>query len=76
MTPQEVENPELLEKQTSRMARIAKGSGTSVAEIRALIKQYALLKDMIKSQSSLEGKELDQKAMMKMAKKLSRKMKF
>lgn len=79
MTPQEIENPELLEKQTSRMARIAKGSGTSVAEIRALIKQYSLLKDMIQSQSSLKGLEtgtLDQKTMMKLAKKFSRKMKF
>ncbi len=79
MTQQEVENPEILEKQTQRMARIAKGSGTSVSEIRALIKQYTLLKSMMKESSSLKGIEagsLDQKTMMKLAKKFAKKIKF
>lgn len=77
MTPNEIENPELLEKQTSRMARIAKGSGVTVAEIRALIKQYKLLKEMMYSGQALQGDgELDQKTLMKMAKKFGRKMKF
>src|SRR3989344_1524593 len=40
MTEEEINNPEILEKQTSRMQRIAKGSGTSTSDIRQLIKQY------------------------------------
>jgi signal recognition particle GTPase len=59
------------------MARIAKGSGVSVGEIRSLIKQYRLLKEMIKSGGPLKTEgELDQKTLMKMAKKFGRKMKF
>jgi signal recognition particle subunit SRP54 len=76
MTKKEIENPELLETDPGRIGRIAKGSGTSNAEIKALLKQYSLLKDMMKSQSSLEGKPLDQKTMMKFAKKFSKKMKL
>lgn len=77
MTPEEIENPELLEKQTSRIQRIAKGSGTTTTDIRALIKQYRLLKEMMKSQSAIaDGGSLDQKTMMKLAKKFGRKMKF
>jgi len=76
MTKEEIENPELLEKQTSRIARIAKGSGTTTSDIRMLIKQYKMLKEMIKSQSSLEGGMLDQKTMMKLARKFGKKIKF
>ena len=74
MTKEEVENPELLEKQTSRLQRIAKGSGTSTSEIRALLKQYKLLNEMVKSQSSLGDGALDQKSMMKMMKKFGSKL--
>lgn len=76
MTKEEVENPDLLEKQTSRMQRVAKGSGTTVSEIRALIKQYKMLSEMIKSQSGISEKGMDQKTMMKLAKKFGRKMRF
>ena len=76
MTPEEIENPDILEKQTSRMQRIAKGSGTSVSEIRTLLKQYKMLKDMISSQSQISEKGLDQKTIMKLAKKYARKIKF
>lgn len=78
MTEAEVENPELLEKQTSRMQRVAHGSGTSVAEIRALIKQYKLLRDMMKSRSGIAGSDgaIDQKTMMKLAKKFGKRMKL
>ena len=76
MTKEEIENPEILEKQTSRMSRIAKGSGSSTSEIRALIKQYKMLKEMINSQSSLENGAMDQKTMMKFARKFGKKMKF
>lgn len=77
MTPAEIESPELLEKQTSRMSRVAKGSGVSVSEIRALIKQFSMMQEMAKSASGMqEGQELDQKTMMKFAKKFGRKMRF
>jgi len=76
MTLEERENPELLEKQTSRIQRIAKGSGTTTSDIRMLIKQFRMLNEMIKSQSQIAEKGLDQKTMMKFAKKFGRKMKF
>lgn len=77
MTKEEKENPEILEKQTSRISRIAKGSGTTTSDIRALIKQYKLLKEMMHSGAAMKGLEsgtLDQKTMMKFAKKFARKM--
>ncbi|MEK6842631.1 MAG: signal recognition particle receptor subunit alpha, partial [Nanoarchaeota archaeon] len=43
MTPEEKENPELLEKQTSRIQRIAHGSGVNTSDIRSLLKQYKML---------------------------------
>jgi signal recognition particle subunit SRP54 len=77
MTKEEIENPEILEKETSRMQRIAKGSGTSTSDIRMLIKQYRMLKEMISSQKAItEGGALDQKTMMKLAKKFGRKMRI
>jgi len=76
MTPEEQENPELLEKQTSRIARIAKGSGTTTTEIRDLLKQYKLLKEMVGMQDQLASGKLDQKMLQKMAKKFKGKVKF
>ncbi len=76
MTPYEKENPEILEKETSRIQRIARGSGTTTTQVRSLLKQYKVLKEMIKSQSSMMDGNLDQKTMMKLAKKFGRKMKF
>lgn len=76
MTEEEIENPELLEKQTSRIQRIAKGSGCSTSDVRALIKQYKMLKEMINSQSDLQEGKLDQKTIMKLAKKFGRKMRL
>jgi signal recognition particle subunit SRP54 len=74
MTQEEKENPELLEKQTSRIQRVAKGSGTTTSEIRMLLKQYKMLNEMIKNQSKIvEGGELDQKTMMKLARKFGKK---
>jgi len=76
MTKEEIENPEILEKQTSRMQRISKGSGVPVSDIRALIKQYRLLKEMIASPNSFKEVNLDNKTMMKLAKKFAGKMKL
>ena len=76
MTNEEIENPEILEKEISRMQRIAKGSGTTTSDIRALIKQWKMLNDMIKSQSQLSEKGMDQKTMMKLAKKYAKKIRL
>jgi signal recognition particle subunit SRP54 len=76
MTEDEIENPEILEKQTRRIKRIANGSGTTTTEIRELLKQYKMLKEMMGMQSELAGGNLDQKTMMKMVKKFKGKLKF
>ncbi len=76
MTKEEKENPELLEKQTSRIQRVSKGSGVPTSDIRALIKQFKMLKEMISSQSSLSPDKMDQKTMMKFAKKFAKKIRI
>jgi signal recognition particle subunit SRP54 len=81
MTKEEIENPEIMEKQTTRLGRIAKGSGTTTSEIRQLIKQYKLLKEMATGTGDLANFDpsqgLNQKQMMKIAKKFGgKKMKF
>ncbi len=45
-TKEELEDPELLGRE--RIERIAQGSGTSVAEVRALLKQYKQTKKIMK----------------------------
>ncbi len=70
MTKEETENPEILEKQTSRISRIAKGSGTTTTEIRELLKQYKMLKEMMRMQSGMQDGNIDQKMMQKMARKM------
>ncbi|HTY43854.1 MAG TPA: signal recognition particle receptor subunit alpha, partial [Patescibacteria group bacterium] len=80
MTEEEKENPELLEKQTSRIARIAQGAGVHTSDVRSLLKQYKMLNEMIKGgMSDMDmSKGLSQKQMMKMAKKFMKggKLKF
>jgi signal recognition particle subunit SRP54 len=46
MTKDELEDPELID--SSRMERIAKGSGTSIADMRELIRQYRQAKKLMK----------------------------
>ncbi len=78
MTEEEIENPEILEKQTTRIARIATGSGTTTTEIRSLLKQYKLLKDMLYSSSAekIATGQIDKKMMQKIAKQMKGKVKF
>ncbi|VVB80495.1 Signal recognition particle 54 kDa protein [uncultured archaeon] len=79
MTKEEVENPELFDKQTSRIQRVSKGSGTTTGEIRELLKQYKMINDLMKSQASMEGLQegkIDKKTMMKMARKFRGKIKL
>lgn len=78
MTPEEKENPEILEKQTSRIARIAKGTGVPTSDVRSLLKQYKMLNEMLKSgigNADMSG-GMSQKQMMKFAKKFGKKMRF
>lgn len=51
MTPEERQNPDLLNG--SRRRRIAKGSGTTVREINELIKQFDQMKKMMKTMSKM-----------------------
>ncbi|HTZ41594.1 MAG TPA: signal recognition particle receptor subunit alpha [Candidatus Omnitrophota bacterium] len=78
MTEEERENPELLEKQTSRISRIAKGAGVATGDIRSLLKQYDVLSGMLKDGISdvSSPAQLSQKQMQKMLKKFGRKMRF
>lgn len=48
MTHEELEKPELIEREKSRLRRIAYGSGTSPEDVRELIKYYFHLKKMMK----------------------------
>jgi signal recognition particle subunit SRP54 len=80
MTNEEIESPEIIEKQTARLKRIASGSGTTTTEIRQLIKQYKLLKEMASGTGDLSeidpSQGLSQKQMMKLARKFGKKMKI
>ena len=76
MTEDEIENPTILEKQTSRIQRISKGSGTTTSEIRELLKQYKMLKEMMGMQSGLTDGNIDPKMMQKMARKFKGKIKL
>jgi len=70
MTPEEKNNPELIQKQTSRISRIAKGAGVNNSDVRSLLKQYDMLQSMIKEQASFDpSKGMDMKSMQKMMKK-------
>jgi signal recognition particle subunit SRP54 len=77
MTEEEINNPEILEKQTTRLGRIAKGSGTTTTDIRQLIKQYKMLKEMTQGgMADMDPSQgLNQKQMMKLAKKFGKGMK-
>jgi signal recognition particle subunit SRP54 len=73
MTLEERENPDILKKQTSRISRIALGSGVHTSEVRSLLKQYDMLNEMIKSSSSFDPeKPMSQKQLMKLAKKFGK----
>lgn len=55
MTKEEIENPEILEKETSRISRISKGSGIPTSDIKMLIAQYKLLKNFAQSEKSINS---------------------
>ena len=80
MTEEEINNPEIIEKQTTRLGRIAKGSGATTSDIRQMIKQYKMIKEFTKggiSEKDLaSGEGFSQKQMMKLAKKFGKKMRM
>lgn len=79
MTKEEKENPELLEKQTSRLQRIARGSGINVADVRELLKQYKMVKKFFGSMGGMAGMDasnMNQRDLQKLAKKFRGKIKF
>ena len=75
MTAKERENPELFDKQTSRIGRVAKGAGVNNSDVRALLKQYKMLQDMFKGgMDDMDmSKGFSQKQMQKMMKKFGKK---
>ncbi|HKZ06574.1 MAG TPA: signal recognition particle protein [Methylomirabilota bacterium] len=54
MTPGERQEPSIING--SRRARIARGSGTQVADVNRLLKQHAQLKKMMKGLKQMEGR--------------------
>lgn len=74
MTKEERENPELFEKQTSRIGRVARGAGVNNSDVRALLKQYKLLQEMVKGgiDDMDMSKGFSQKQMQKMMKKFGK----
>jgi signal recognition particle subunit SRP54 len=63
MTPHERRNPDLIKG--SRRLRIAKGSGTSVQQVNALVKQFAQMRKLMKQLG--RGKTPDLGALMRQA---------
>ena len=59
MTPYERSHPEIIK--SSRRKRIAAGSGTSVQEVNALLKQYDQTREMMKAASSGKMPQMQQK---------------
>jgi len=80
MTKEEKENPDMFEKENSRIARVAQGAGVNNSDVRGLLKQYKMLKEMLKGgiENMDMSKGINQKQLMKFAKKFGKKkmMKF
>jgi signal recognition particle subunit SRP54 len=77
MTSEEKENPEIILKQTTRIGRIAKGSGVNNSDVRALLKQYEMLNSMIKDSAGMDmsSSQVSQKQMQRMMRKMAKGMK-
>ncbi len=74
MTAEERQNPEIFEKQTSRLSRVAKGAGATTTEVRALLKQHKMLNSLLKDGKGMDmSAGMDQKQLMKLARKFGKK---
>lgn len=80
MTKEERENPEIIEKQTSRIQRIAKGAGIPTSDIRSLLKQYKMIKEFASGKGMGDMADLQkgfsQKQLQKLAKKFGKKIRI
>jgi signal recognition particle subunit SRP54 len=74
MSEEEIEDPEVID--TSRIQRISKGSNVSASDIRALLKQYKMVKKFFAGGISGLENGLDQKKLAKLAKRFGGKFKF
>jgi signal recognition particle subunit SRP54 len=54
MTPEEKENPKMLN--FNRARRIARGSGTTEKDVKELLKQYIMMRRMLKMMKRKKGK--------------------
>lgn len=54
MTTEEKENPKIFN--ASRMKRVARGSGTNEKEVKELLKQYVIMRKMLKSMRRKKGR--------------------
>lgn len=82
MTQEEIENPEIIGRQTTRIGRIAGGAGATTTEVRQLLKQFEIIKEFAKSggEENMSGTAgagmMSQKQMMKLAKKFGKKIRM
>lgn len=76
MTKEERENPDIFDKEHSRISRVSNGAGVNNSDVKALLKQYRMLSDMVKESSNVDMSQgMSQKQMMKMMKKFGKSMK-
>lgn len=76
MTREERENPELFDEEHSRIGRVARGAGVNNTDVKSLLKQYKMLKDMMSQGSNMDlSQGMSQKQMQKMMKKFGKGMK-
>jgi signal recognition particle subunit SRP54 len=76
MTKKEREDPDVFEKEHSRIGRVAEGAGVNNSDVKALLKQYKMLKSMVQESSEMDmSKGMSPKQMQKMMKKFGKGMK-
>jgi len=77
MASEEKNNPEILEKESGRIKRIAQGSGTNTSDVKSMLKQYQLLNVFAKDAGSFSEADLSKgisgKQMQKLMKKFGKK---
>jgi signal recognition particle subunit SRP54 len=78
MTKEERENPDVFDEEHSRIGRVAQGAGVNNSDVKSLLKQYKMLKDMVKGGSDMDFSQgMSQKQLQKMMKKFGgKKFKF
>jgi signal recognition particle subunit SRP54 len=76
MTEYERENPDIFDEEHSRISRVAEGAGVHNSDVKALLKQYKMLRDMVKGGSEMDFSQgMSQKQLLKLAKKFGKGMK-